>query len=377
MGELTPATEDEVRDAVRDAAGRREPIAVEGGGTRSGWGRPVQAAHTLRTGGLTGITSYEPSEMVMSARAGTPLPEIEQALTENRQRLLFEPMDHRSLYRAGREPTIGGVFASNSSGPRRFVAGAARDALLGVRFVNGRGEAVKGGGRVMKNVTGLDLPKVMAGSWGTLGVVTEVTFKVAPVAETQATLRFEGLDREDAVALLAAVMATPCEPTGAAVLADGATCIRVEGLEQSVATRAERIAKQFADHGAPKVLRDEASDDLWRAVRDVEDLAGGESDVWRLSVAPSDAPAIVGALGGKALLDWQGGLVWLATDAAADAVRQEVTVQGGTAILARASLARRAVEHVFHPKPHGLAALEGRVRAAFDPHGVFNPGRMS
>ena len=371
-----PSSEAEAAGIIREAFETGTPLAVVGGNTRSGLGKPVQAARTLSSRGLTGITAYEPQEMVMTARAGTPMREVEAALAENRQRLVFEPMDHRALLGTEGEPTIGGVAAVNASGPRRFQAGAARDSLLGVRFVNGTGESVRGGGVVMKNVTGLDLPKAMAGSFGTLGLLTEITFKVTPVPETEATLVWRGLSDESGVALLAKALATSAEPTGAAHLPAGIdgkearTLLRLEGFAPSIAERAARL-----DLGEPERLDAEASASLWRRVRDVEPFRGREH-VWRICVAPLDGPRAAAAIGGEAFFDWQGGLVWLASAAEPETVRTAVARFGGHATLVRAPETVRAAVPVFPPREKGAAALEERVRRAFDPKGILNPGRM-
>ena len=242
-----PRTESDVAEIVMDARAARTPLAIEGGNTRAGLGRPMQAPVTLSTSALSGITIYEPAEMVISARAGTPVSEIERALGEQGQMLPFEPMDHRALYGSAGDPTIGAVAACNISGPRRISSGAARDHLIGLRFVNGRAEAVKSGGRVMKNVTGLDLVKLVCGSHGTLGVITEVTFKLLPKPRRTATLVIEGLDDERAVACMSAALGSPFEISGAAHLPQGSigesarTCLRIEHFPDSVAYRMEAL----------------------------------------------------------------------------------------------------------------------------------------
>ncbi len=214
---LTPQSETEAADLIRDRAEAGRPLAIIGGNTRSGFGNAVEADATLSSRGLSGIVSYNPAEMVMTVQAGTPVDEVKAALSDARQMMAFEPMDHRAIMGTVGEPTIGGVFAANVSGPRRFVAGAARDSLLGIRFINGRGEAIKAGGRVMKNVTGLDLVKLLAGSYGTLGFLTEVTFRVLPVPPAEATMVISGLEDEAATNAMAAAMATSLEVSGAAI----------------------------------------------------------------------------------------------------------------------------------------------------------------
>ena len=264
---------------IAEAAARRTPLAVAGGATKEAVGRPAQTEATLSSAALTGVTLYEPAELVIAARAGTPLSEIVATLAGRGQQLPFEPMDHRVLLGSTGAPTIGAVAAANVSGPRRIMAGAARDSLIGVRFVNGQGEAVTSGGRVMKNVTGLDLVKLMAGSWGTLGFLTEVTFKVLPRPERVATLALSGLDDARAIAALCAAVASPFEVTGAAHLpaaldgAGGRTLLRIEGFSLSVDHRLDALRRLLKGFGAVDVVEGEAADALWRAVRDVAPLA--------------------------------------------------------------------------------------------------------
>ncbi|MDP2118503.1 MAG: glycolate oxidase subunit GlcE [Hoeflea sp.] len=393
-----PESEDDVARIVSQANAAGLPIEVRGGGTRAGLGRPSQAASVLSLARLTGITNYDPSELVMAARAGTPLSEIESALAANNQMLTFEPMDHRPLLGVDGEPTIGGVFAGNISGPRRIQAGAARDNLLGVRFVNGSGEIVKSGGRVMKNVTGLDLVKLLAGSWGTLGVLCEVIFKVLPRPETAVTVAVSGLNDAEAAEAMAAAMAMSVEVSGAAHLplsvayrfgdtlkGEAATVLRLEGLTPSVDVRTERLVAEMRRRGEVSVLDAEVTRDLWRDIRDVKPFAVQRAKpVWRVSVAPSAGHQLVAALrlktGVDAFYDWQGGLVWLQMEAEpeADLVRQYVkALGGGHATLVRADAATRAAVPVFEPQPQALDALARRIKDQFDPGGILNPGRMT
>ncbi|QIE57534.1 glycolate oxidase subunit GlcE [Pikeienuella piscinae] len=370
-------------EELRAAHDEGAPVEIVGGGTRRALGQPVQAARALSTSALSGISLYEPGALTLVVGAGTPLADVEAALEAEGQRLPFEPMDHRGLLGSAGEPTIGGVAAINNSGPRRVQAGACRDAMLGVRFVDGRGEVIRNGGRVMKNVTGYDLVKLMAGSWGVLGVLTEIAFKVLPAPEAAATIVIEGLDDAAGVAALSAALGSPWDVNGAAHGA-GRTLIRVEGFEKQIAHRAPALVDALKAHGTGEIVTGAASDALWRGVRDVEAFQGREGAVWRLSVKPSDAPPLVASLRAKgdfeAVYDWGGGLVWLFTpeagDAGAGAIRAETRARGGHATLVRAGASTRAAVDVFEPAPAAIGALEARLRAAFDPKSILNPGRM-
>lgn len=379
---LSPTTEEDLALAVRDADGA---LVILGGGTR-----PIgQAAKgvPLSVAGLSGVTLYEPGALTMVAMAGTPVSEIEDALAEEGQSLAFEPMDHRALFGTEGAPTIGGVVAANVSGPRRVQAGACRDFLLGVRFVDGTGTVVSNGGRVMKNVTGYDLTKLMAGSFGTLGVLSEISFKVLPKPETAAVLLLTGLSVEDAVRAMSDALKSPFEVTGAAHVPSGldgdpVTMIRLEGFETSVAYRAERLKELLASHGPADIERRTGEDGAygtqsgWRWVRDAEMFSGTSEDVWRISVKPSDAPRVAEALGGaRLLLDWGGGLIWAG---AAEGTELRAALQGisGHATLVRASRDTKARLGVFHPEPGPLAALAQGLRIQFDPRSILNRGMM-
>ncbi|MFN3263045.1 MAG: FAD-binding protein [Pikeienuella sp.] len=360
-----------------------EPVEIVGGGTRRALGRPVQASRAVSTAPLSGIALHEPGALTLVAGAGTPLAEVEAALAREGQRLAFEPMDHRGLLGSAGEPTLGAVAAMNNSGPRRIQAGAARDAMLGVRLIDGRGEVVSNGGRVMKNVTGYDLVKLMAGSWGTLGLLTEIAFKVLPIPEAEATVVLSGLDDARAVEALSAALGSPYDVTGAAH-GEGRTLVRVEGFAAQIAHRGPALARLLSPFGKAEIVSGEASAALWRGVRDVAGFHGLEGAVWRVSVKPSEGPKLVSALKAKgefaALYDWGGGLVWLLTpeegDAGAALIRAETRARGGHATLVRAAAATRAAVEPFEPAAPGIAALEARLRAAFDPKSVLNPGRM-
>jgi glycolate oxidase FAD binding subunit len=384
----TPSTPAELAAIVADARAAKTPLAISSGGTRSGLGRPVQAAASLSTTKLTGITLYEPAELVIAARAGTPLREVVETLAQRGQRLPFEPMDHRGLFGTKAEPTVGGVAAANVSGPARINLGAARDSMIGLKFVNGRGEDIKTGGRVMKNVTGLDLTKTLAGSHGTLAVFHEVCFKVSPLAEREATLVIEGLSDAAGIEALSAALGSPFEPTAAAHLPalDGArarTLLRIEGFGPMITYRTAELAKLLKRFGALETLGEAESGPLWQAVRDAAFVAGGTDPVWRISVAPSKGAAIgakLAALGGRRYYDWGGGLIWAAVpasdDASAPAIHAMAKGAGGHATLVRASDAVRLSVDVFDPPAAPLMALQRKLKASFDPDGILNPGRM-
>jgi glycolate oxidase FAD binding subunit len=367
-------------------------------------GRPVQAEHGLDLSGLVGVTLYEPEELVISVKTGTPLTSVERLLKDHNQMFAFEPMDFGPLFGVVRgRGTIGGTLAANSSGPRRIRAGAARDHILGIAAVSGRGEAFKAGGRVVKNVTGYDLSKALAGSWGTLAVVTEATFKVLPRPEAVTTLVIAGLDDATAISMLSNAMGSPCDVSGAAHLPEtvaaaapdaafaaggkAATLIRLEGFAPSVAYRAEQIKALVGKAGPIAELETEASEPLWRAVRDAEVFGATSGPLWRVSVAPNAGPTVTTALMEsqeiRYFYDWSGGLIWIETEHdAEDGLAREIrialaTAGGGHATLMRGSLALRSAIAPFEPQPEPLAALSRRLKDQFDPRGILNPGRMA
>jgi glycolate oxidase FAD binding subunit len=385
-----PRDEQEAGAIINEAAGRKTPLAVAGSGTKADLGRPAQTEATLSSAALTGITLYEPAELVIGARAGTPVSEVVRTLSEKGQELPFEPIDYRPLLGSRGEPTIGAVAAANLSGPRRIMAGAARDSLIGVRFVNGRGEAVKSGGRVMKNVTGLDLVKLMAGSWGTLGFLTEVTFKVLPRAERTGTLIIRGLDDRKAIEVLSTALTSPYEVSGAAHIPavdrqGGQTLLRIQGFSFSVDYRMAELRRHFKRLGTADLIEGRAGDAVWQSIRDATLLAEPrDRAIWRLSTAPSKGPELVAAvtqsLDARWYYDWGGGLVWLAVessgDAGAAAIRSALQGVGGHATLVRAPAEIRAAVDVFEPQNEALMRLTAGLKAAFDPKGILNPGRM-
>jgi len=387
----TPTTEAQACAVVKSVVDNRVPLTLRGGGTRAGLGRRSQAASTLSSAGLTGITLYEPAEMVIAARAGTPLQAVQETLAERGQMLPFEPMDHRPLFGTDGTPTIGAVAACNISGPRRINAGAARDSLIGIRMVNGRGEMVKSGGRVMKNVTGLDLVKLVCGSHGTLGFLTEVTFRVLPKPAEIATLQWRGLSDAQGAALLSKALGSPFEPMAAAHLPAGLageaalTLLRLENFPDSIEYRAGELALLLGEYGVPDKLEGEHSATLWRHIRDAAFFAGTEEAVWRLSLKPTDGPKAAAAVArtlpaARWFFDWGGGLVWLAApadgDAGAAAIRAALGPLGGHATLLRAPDAVRAAVDVFQPLAEPLMRVTAGIKNSFDPAGIFEPGRM-
>lgn len=401
MTTFIPATAAEVLSTVQWAASEETPLEIVGHGSKRAIGRPAQAAHTLDLSKLSGVTLYEPAELVLSARAGTPLAEIEKLLADHGQQLAFEPMDYAPLLGGEKgKGTIGGVLAANLSGPRRLKAGAARDHILGIHVVSGRGEAFKSGGRVVKNVTGYDMSKLMANSWGTLAVVTDLTFKVLPAAEMETTLAVRGLLDDHAAAAMGLAAGSSAEVSSAAHLpypavarvADGAlgndaaTLLRVEGFGPSVAYRIEALKNLLKKAGPLQEISDDRSRKIWADIRDCAPFAGsGDKPVWRVSMAPADGHAMVMALRMQAAVaafyDWQGGLIWLRMEQGepeAELLRALVRKHGGGhATLVRATPAERAAIPVFEPQAPALAALSARLKSEFDPKNILNPGRMA
>jgi len=371
---MTPGSEEELAEAVRGAEG---PLLVQGNGTKAGMLRPVQAAATLSTKNLARISLYAPNELVMSAQAGTRLADIEAELANAGQQMIAEPP-----HIFGEDQTIGGIVATNFSGPRRVMGGSMRDHVLGVRAVNGTGEILRFGGRVLKNVTGLDVSKFLTGSFGTLAVITEVTFKVLPVTEATGTVVLHGLDAARGVAALSAGLGSPFSVSGAAYLpAAQKALLRIEDFSVSVKYRTEKLAAQLKEFGSAEILDTPASKTLWRDIRDCKMLGDGEA-AWRISAPPSAGPGVLRAvepLGVTGFLDWGGGLVWLtgpADEATHIAVCAAAKAARGVWWLMRAPEPLRAVVDVVPTESPALAAIRRRVAQKFDPRGIFNPGRM-
>ncbi|HEU0217835.1 MAG TPA: glycolate oxidase subunit GlcE [Stellaceae bacterium] len=396
MTRFVPTSIDELRAAIATALAAEEPVELLAGGTKRGLGRPLQTPHVVDLTRLSGIRDYAPNELVLTAGAATPLTAIDRALNSAGQMLAFEPPDWRALLgQVHGSPTLGGILACNLSGPRRIKAGAARDHFLGFSAVSGRAEAFKAGGKVVKNVTGYDLPKLMAGSYGTLAALAEVTVKVLPRPETAATVLIAGVAPDDAVRAMAAALGSPHEISGAAYIPAatrrpaplpatiGIVALRIEGPEPSVAFRRDALLAELA--GAEKVaLSDADTAALWRDVANVAPLSGlADRAVWRVSVAPSRGAEVAQSIARQVdttwFLDWGGGLLWLAVvdpgDAGAAVIRAALAGQGH-ATLVRGMPGLRAAVPVFQPQPTPLAALSRRIKEGFDPRYILNPSRM-
>jgi glycolate oxidase FAD binding subunit len=378
-----PKTAAEVLALVADAGAAGQRLEIVGGGTKRSIGAVRDADAVVSLARLDKVIDYAPEEVVLTAQPGARISDLERLVAAEGQMLPFEPPHLTGLLGSKGEPTLGGVLAANLSGPRRIRAGAARDHFLGFEAVTGRGEAVKAGGKVVKNVTGYDLSKLMAGSWGTLAVLTEVTIKVLPAARTELTLLFFGLADQRACEIMARAMNAPVELSGAAHLPAqtaaraplkgemAVTALRLEGFEASVMARAEGLVVALKGNGRPGQLDAEHSREFWAQVREVEAFWGDRRPLWRISLPPASGWRVAEALAGEALYDWAGGLVWLLTEDDPAKVRTTVRALGGHATCYRGKAP------AFEPLSGPLAALSARVKAAFDPQGVLNPGRLT
>ena len=404
------ADEGELLACVEDAAANGLPLEVSGRHTRSGLGRPVECGRRLDLSGMAGITMYEPDELVLTARAATPLATILAELGKAGQMLAFDPMLGADEPKSAKG-TIGGVLATNLSGPRRLTAGAARDYLLGFKAVSGRGGAFQSGSRVMKNVTGYDLSKLMAGSYGTLAVMHEVTLKTMPRPETSASLLYRADSADAARTIIEAVFAGPHEPSAAAIIPaalavysrlqpirdmDGpgvVAVVRLEGFEASVKARRDALASMpntgretGRDSGpGPEVVGDGLSDALQAEIRETSLLPRQSNRaIWKITCPPAEGGRLLDRLlerpSCRGYADWGGGLVWLQApsgqQAGAEAIRSLAGEHGGEAMLFEADEGLRRTLAVFHPQTEALAALTKRIKGAFDPLGILNPGRM-
>jgi glycolate dehydrogenase FAD-binding subunit len=397
----------DVEQVVRAAIANDQPLEIVGHGSKRQVGQPMATNAVLDLSALNAVSSYEPQELIITVQAGAPLADVKSLVDAKNQQFAFDPMDTAPLLGTARIGTVGGMIGAGLAGPRRIKAGGARDHLLGAHAVSGFGDSFKTGGKVVKNVTGYDLCKLLAGSWGTLAVMTEVTLKVMPRPEAERTLLLRGLDDVTANRAMTAALGSPFDVSGAAHLpgsvfhpAAGAlaglaspgqavTLLRLEGIEASVTSRAASLTRLVADFGAADLLADTASSDAWNAIRDVlpfaADGALGAWPVWRIVCPPASGGALGQILaretGGDVIYDWGGGLIWAAVPPKADAqaarVRSRIDAAGGHATLIRASEDVRRELDVFQPQPAGLAALAERVRQSFDPKNILNRGRMA
>lgn len=379
MEEFHPSTEEEVEEVVAWALVNETPFEILGAGSKRSIGHETRADASLHMSRLSGILSYEPEELVISAWAGTPLAEIEAILAAEGQHLAFEPPDYSKLLGSEGDGTLGGAVATGFAGPRRIVAGSARDHVLGVTGVTGRGETFKIGGRVVKNVTGYDLSKLLAGSFGTLAVMTRITLKVLPRAETSRTLRISDRGRNEALELTRKGAASPFSVTGAALDVQGEAHLRLEGREDEIDKRMDKLRRHL-DVGQDG-FGGETSEDFWRGVRDLSSWAD-KSVVWRINLPRANSAELADALnmeiGGEMISDWAGSRIWFAPERAdrPETIRGLCDAAGGRAMVFKAPPETRAKFPVFHPEPKALALLSARVRDAFDPARILNPGRM-
>ena len=390
---------DEVKSAVTDAVADESRLEIIASGSKRALGRQCAYDVTLDLSAMTGIIDYQPEELVLTVRAGTPMAEVQAALAEARQTLAFEVPDYSHLLDTANAGTIGGVVATNLSGPRRLTAGAARDYLLGFEAISGRGEAFKSGGKVMKNVTGYDLSKLMTGSFGTLAVMDEITLKTLPRPETSCSLIVQVDDFAAATSKIASLFATPHEPGSAAILPaelarqaglhldkdtgkDRVSCVivvRLEGIDISIA---DRLANLQRLTGGDR-LEATASEALWAKIRDVRLFSAPVRDVWKISCPPAAAASVIDTIKASHdisyFADWAGGLIWMTggTDTLGSDLRQALAgFGGGFAMLVRDSGTTRQVIPPFQPLSRPMLALHKRVKAAFDPLAVLNAGRM-
>ena len=397
----------DVEEVVRAAIAGEQPLEIIGHGTKRQIGHPMATNAVLDLSALNAVSAYEPNELIITVQSGAPLADVQSLIDSKNQQFAFEPMDTSGLLGASGNGTIGGMIGAGLAGPRRIKAGGARDHLLGAHAVSGFGDSFKAGGRVVKNVTGYDLCKLLAGSWGTLAVMTEVTLKVMPKPESERSLLLAGLDDVTANRAMTAALGSPYDVSGAAHL-PGSVCgsstgalarlgaggravtlLRLEGIAASVADRAGSLGKALAAFGAVEMLQDDASAAAWAGIRDVDPFAAsgarGLWPVWRIVCPPASGGALGQALArgsqGDVIYDWGGGLIWAAVpprpDAQAGPVRQQVEAAGGHATLVRAPEDIRRTVDVFQPQAGGVAALGQRVRHSFDPRIILNRGRMA
>ena len=392
MKPFKPKDAETLLEIIKEATSNKEPLEVMGLGTRQGLGRPIETPRALHLSGLTGIVLYEPEELVLTAKAGTSLADIIKTLDEAGQMLAFDPPFGDSI-----EGTIGGVFATNSSGPRRFTAGAARDYILGFKAVSGRGEMFQSGGRVMKNVTGYDLSKLMVDSYGTLAVMHEITFKTLPKPETSTSLIYPCANAREASEVIGKALASTHEPAMAWIVPDALAknalpqaeefsaktkmlgIIRLEGFEVSVKARTKALVKELKEI-KPLIVQGEDSDRLHVALRE-RDLIPKKTDsvMWKITCPPAHGGALLDRLlqapNRYGFADWGGGLIWLCCENSSEDIRAEIK-DVGEAMLYDAPAELRGSMEVFHPQADNLVALMRKIKEGFDPLGILNPGRM-
>jgi len=374
---IRPDGADALAAIVAEAAHDGTRLLLRGGGSKDAVGAPTKEARIVDMRGFSGVVDYDPPELVLTVKAGTPLAEVQALVAERGQMLAFDPFDHGAILGGAiGEATIGGIVSAGVAGPTRVSRGAARDHLLGFEGVSGRGERFVAGAKVVKNVTGYDLSKLITGSWGRLAAITELTLKVLPAPRMRLTLGIAGLDPTAAVATMARMMGSAAEISATAHLPNwnGAplTAIRLDGFPSSVEARGA-IVGVLMERVAP--LADEEAEALWHAVTVAAPLPA-DVPLWRIIAPAARMPALIASLDGDWMMDWAGGLLWLASTNDPQAIRAAATQAGGHAMLVRADAAMRAVVPALHPQPAPLAALEERVRRAFDPAGVFETGRF-
>ena len=398
MDRITPEGESELIEAVKGAFEARRRCEVISAGTKRKLGRPVEADDVLDLSKLSGILNYEPDELIFTARAGTPLAEANAALAERKQMLGFSPVDWAELFgeEAG-QATLGGIVSTNACGSRKIKSGLVRDHLIGCKFVNGAGEAIRAGGRVVKNVTGFDLPKIMCGAHGTLGALTELTFRVVPAPPRAPSIAVRDCTPHEGLSILRQAAGIALEPTGLAYVpatvcaespamiaaglhqTNGVALIRVEGAEDPSIDKLARLRNVFSKQNLA-TLDDETTGALFNEIGSGAPFVGRDTDIWRLTVPSSKAYEAVGESGASFwYADWAGECLWLSLPASRDIAEQlrSITAEfGGHAMLMRANENARGRLPTFEPEPPARAALSQAVKAAFDPLRILNPGRM-
>mgnify|MGYP006077484927 CR=1 FL=1 len=384
MAVISPSSVAELSEIIVDAMRDGRTLEIRGGGSKAEMGRGCEAG-ILCMGEFKGVVDYDPAELVLTVRAGTPLRDVEALVASERQMLAFDPWDHGPIFgRLAGSATIGGVIAAAVAGSNRLTMGGARDHLLGFEAVSGRGEPIVGGAKVVKNVTGYDIPKLMAGSWGRLAALTQITLKVLPRPVASITVIIDGLDVHAALTAMTVALQSQAGVAAAAHLpADvsggyARTLFRIQGFRPSVEARTDLLKELMRDHGQAYLVEGTEADNAWFNIRSAAPLNDGRS-LWRINIPPSRACTLVSALepmGARWFLDWAGGLVWLSFDGDPQTVRAAADSADGHAMLVRSTAEIRASVPMQHPRPASVNALESRIRRAFDPSGVFETGRF-